>query len=137
MHAFKLYTGKDNASHVLEGTLTLDRRADVVAGKATRPEPRDRREHAPGQRRFLGDAEVESDFPDGGDVAILRHPVGAQHAAEIGDGADDKTDAGAAAAFQHADLHTLHLLRVGAADRRRQRGESGKDEGTTHEEISC
>jgi hypothetical protein len=29
MRAFKLYTGKDNASHVLEGTLTLDRRADV------------------------------------------------------------------------------------------------------------
>lgn len=31
MHAFKLYTGKDNASHVLEGTLTLDRRTDVRA----------------------------------------------------------------------------------------------------------
>ena len=31
MHAFKLYTAEDNASHVLEGTLTLDRRADVKA----------------------------------------------------------------------------------------------------------
>jgi quercetin dioxygenase-like cupin family protein len=31
MRAFKLYTGKDNASHVLESTLTLDRRTDVVA----------------------------------------------------------------------------------------------------------
>jgi quercetin dioxygenase-like cupin family protein len=31
MHAFKLYTGKDNASHLLEGTLTLDRRTDVTA----------------------------------------------------------------------------------------------------------
>jgi quercetin dioxygenase-like cupin family protein len=31
MYAFKLYTGKDNASHVLEGTLTLDRRTDVIA----------------------------------------------------------------------------------------------------------
>ena len=31
MHAFKLYTGKDNASHVLEGTLTLDRRTEVMA----------------------------------------------------------------------------------------------------------
>jgi len=31
MHAFKLYTGEDNASHVLEGTLTLDRRTDVIA----------------------------------------------------------------------------------------------------------
>jgi quercetin dioxygenase-like cupin family protein len=29
MHAFKLYTGEDNGSHVLEGTLALDRRADV------------------------------------------------------------------------------------------------------------
>jgi quercetin dioxygenase-like cupin family protein len=31
MHAFKLYTGPDNASHVLEGTLALDQRTDVVA----------------------------------------------------------------------------------------------------------
>lgn len=31
MQAFKLYTGKDNASHVLEGTLTLDQRTDVMA----------------------------------------------------------------------------------------------------------
>jgi quercetin dioxygenase-like cupin family protein len=31
MRAFKLYTGKDNASHVLEGTLTRDRRTDVAA----------------------------------------------------------------------------------------------------------
>jgi hypothetical protein len=31
MHAFKLYTGEDSASHVLEGTLTLDQRTDVIA----------------------------------------------------------------------------------------------------------
>jgi quercetin dioxygenase-like cupin family protein len=31
MHAFKLYTGADNASRVVEGELTLDRRTDVVA----------------------------------------------------------------------------------------------------------
>jgi quercetin dioxygenase-like cupin family protein len=31
MHAFKLFTGKDNASHVFEGTLRLDRRTDVMA----------------------------------------------------------------------------------------------------------
>ena len=31
MHAFKLYAGQDNASRVLEGTLTLDKRTDVVA----------------------------------------------------------------------------------------------------------
>jgi hypothetical protein len=30
MRAIKLWTGKDNASHVLEGTLTLDRRTDVT-----------------------------------------------------------------------------------------------------------
>jgi hypothetical protein len=29
MRAFKLYTAQDNASHLLEGTLMLDRRADV------------------------------------------------------------------------------------------------------------
>jgi quercetin dioxygenase-like cupin family protein len=31
MRAFKLYTGEDNASHLREGTVTLDRRTDVVA----------------------------------------------------------------------------------------------------------
>lgn len=31
MHAFKLYTGSDNASHVLEGRLTLDLPTDVIA----------------------------------------------------------------------------------------------------------
>src|SRR5258705_870519 len=97
--------------------------ADIIAGKAARPEPRDRCEHAPGQRRFLGDAEIESDFADSGDVAVFRHAVGAQHAAEIGDGTDDEADAGAAAALQHDGLYTLHLLRIGAANLRSQRGE--------------
>jgi uncharacterized cupin superfamily protein len=31
MRAFKLYTGEDNASHVLEGTLTLNQPTDVTA----------------------------------------------------------------------------------------------------------
>jgi quercetin dioxygenase-like cupin family protein len=31
LHAFKLSTGTDNASHVVEGTLALDARTDVVA----------------------------------------------------------------------------------------------------------
>jgi hypothetical protein len=31
MRAFKLYTGADNASHLVEGELTLDRRTDVLA----------------------------------------------------------------------------------------------------------
>jgi quercetin dioxygenase-like cupin family protein len=31
MHAFKLTTGPDNASHVAEGTLALDARTEVVA----------------------------------------------------------------------------------------------------------
>ncbi|HEX4022767.1 MAG TPA: cupin domain-containing protein [Acidobacteriaceae bacterium] len=31
LHAFKLYTGPDNASHVLEGTVPQDERTDVVA----------------------------------------------------------------------------------------------------------
>ena len=31
MHAFKLYTGKDGASHLSEGSVKLDHRTDVVA----------------------------------------------------------------------------------------------------------
>ncbi len=31
VHAFKLYTGRDKASHVIEGTVALHRHTDVVA----------------------------------------------------------------------------------------------------------
>jgi quercetin dioxygenase-like cupin family protein len=31
MHAFKLYSGPDHASHVIEGTVAMDARTDVVA----------------------------------------------------------------------------------------------------------
>jgi len=31
LHAFKLYTGRDNASHVVEGTVAQDDSTDVVA----------------------------------------------------------------------------------------------------------
>ena len=31
LHAFKLYTGPDNASHVLEGAVAENDRTDVVA----------------------------------------------------------------------------------------------------------
>ena len=106
-------------------------RAGVIAGEIAGPEPRHRRVHAPGQRRFLGDAEIDADLADGRDIAVLRHAVDAQHAAEIGHGADDEADAGAAAAFEDADLHALHrLLRMGAGEGCDQHGDgdTGKDE---------
>ena len=31
LHAFKLYSGPDNASHVVEGAVAVDDRTDVVA----------------------------------------------------------------------------------------------------------
>jgi len=31
LHAFKLYTGADNASHVVEGSVALDQTTDVVS----------------------------------------------------------------------------------------------------------
>src|SRR5262245_1217547 len=79
--------------------------AGIIAGEIAGPEPVHRREYAPGQRRFLGDAEVDAHFADGGDIEVVGLAAGAEHAAEIGHGADDEADAGAAAAFQHADLH--------------------------------
>src|SRR5258705_1925261 len=57
-------------------------RAGIVAGKVARSKPRHRRKHAPGQHRLLGDAEIESDLADGRDIAVFRHALGAQHAAE-------------------------------------------------------
>src|SRR5262249_31971308 len=73
-------------------------RAGIIAGEITRPEPVDRRVDGPGQRGFLGDAEIEPNLADGRDVAVLRKALHPQHATKIGDGADDKADAGAAAA---------------------------------------
>jgi len=44
-------------------------------------------------------------------------PSNTQHATEIGHGTDNETDAGAAAAFQNADLYALHRrLRAGAGE---------------------
>src|SRR6266700_8326790 len=114
-------------------------RAGVIAREIAGPEPRHRRVHAPGQRRFLGDAEIEADLADGRDITVLRHAFDAQHATEIGHGANDEADAGAAAAFEDADLHALHrLLRMGADEEGDQdghgHGDTGKDERAAHEE---
>src|SRR5882724_894467 len=111
--------------------------AGVGAGEVARPEPRHRREHAPGQRGFLGDAEIETDLADGGDVAIVGNAVDTQHAAEVGHGTDNETNAGAAAALENADLHAS-LLRAGAGDGCGQHGKcgTGKNEEATHEEVS-
>src|SRR3984893_18961985 len=48
-------------------------RARVIAGKIARPEPRDRRIDSPGERGFRGDAEIDADFADGRDIAVVRH----------------------------------------------------------------
>src|SRR6266480_4543705 len=114
-------------------------RAGVIAREIAGPEPRHRRVHAPGQRRFLGDAEIEADLADGRDIAVFRHALDAQHATEIGHRTDDEADAGAAAAFQDADLDALHrLLCMGAGEECSQQGDgngyTGKDERAAHEE---
>src|SRR5215470_4289030 len=102
--------------------------AGIIAGEIAGPEPVHWREHAPGQRGLLRDAEVEAHFTDGGDIEVVGLAGGAEHAAEIGHGADDEADAGAAAAFQHADLH-LSLLRGGRGKRCRQgKSDTGKGE---------
>src|SRR5947207_2392316 len=79
-------------------------RAGVGARQIARPEPRDRRIDAPCQRGLLGDAKIQADLADSRDIAVFRHALDAQHAAEIGNGADDETDARAAATFEDADL---------------------------------
>jgi len=58
-------------------------------------------------------------------------PSDAQHATEIGHGADDEADAGSAAAFEDADPDALHrLLRESAGEGCHQRGngDTGKDD---------
>src|SRR5580698_11642252 len=113
-------------------------RAGIVAGEIAGPQAPDRRKHAPGKRGFLGDAEIDADFTNCRDVTVFRHAVDTQHAAEIGDGADDEADAGPAAAFEHADLDAFRLLGISAGERRNKygSGNAGKGDQTTHREIS-
>src|SRR6516165_3385973 len=90
-------------------------RARVVAGEIAWPEAGDRRIDRPAERGLLGDTEIDANFADGGDIAVLRHALDTEHAAEIGHRAHDEADAGTAAAFEHADPHTRRLLRIGDA----------------------
>src|SRR6478752_8101558 len=46
-------------------------RTGVGAGEVARSEPVYRREHTPGECRFLGDAEVEADLANGRDVTVV------------------------------------------------------------------
>ncbi|MHC2402946.1 hypothetical protein ACVMGC_007490 [Bradyrhizobium barranii subsp. barranii] len=112
-------------------------RAGIIAREITGAEPIDRREHAPGKRGLLGDADVEAHFADGRDVAILRQTVGTQDAAEIGHRSHDEADAGAAAAFEHADPDHPLLLSAAVCDGGNEagRGEPGEDERTAHESL--
>src|ERR1700683_1707623 len=79
--------------------------ADIVAREIAEPELHDRRVDAPGQRRFLGEADTGPPLPRGPGIAVLRPALGSQHATEVGDRANDEADAGAASAFEDADLH--------------------------------
>src|ERR1700733_4778482 len=68
-------------------------RAGIIAGEIAGSQAPDGGKHAPGKRRFLGDAEIDADLADGRDVAIFRHALDTQHATEIGYRTDDETDA--------------------------------------------
>jgi hypothetical protein len=55
----------------------------------------------------------------------------------MGDGTDNESDAGTAAAFEHADLDALNRLRPGNGEERHARGDSaGKDEEAAHGQNS-
>ena len=109
--------------------------AGIRAGEVALREPRHRRKHVPCESGLLRDTDVETHFLDDGDITIFRPSLDAQHASEIGDGSNDKADAGAAAALKHTDLHPLcGLLRIGRDVGRNEhtRGDGTKDGRTAH-----
>src|SRR5438477_6600764 len=88
-------------------------RASIAAGNVAGAKPADWSKDAPCQCRLLGDTEIDTDLLDARDIEIIGTAIGPQHAAQIGDRADDEADAGAAATFKHTDLNTLRLLGAG------------------------
>ena len=121
-------------TRTLPGTDTERRtslRAGVVAGEIAGPEQFHGRKDAPGERGLLGDAEIDADLANGGDITILRPAIDAKYATEIGYGADDEADARPAAAFENADLHEPWLLRMDAGKcTRHGDGDSGEQDET-------
>src|SRR5579871_259545 len=96
-------------------------RAAVTAGEVTGPKPSDRSEHPPCQRGLFGDAEIDTDLLDARNVEVVRAPVSAKNAAQIGDRTYDKAHARATTAFKYADLNALWLLS--------SRNRSGQNDG--------
>src|SRR6185437_774159 len=113
-------------------------RAGIVSGEIARPKPRHRCIDAPGERRFVGDAEIDAHLADGCDVTIVRRAIDTEHAAEIGDGTHHEADACAAAAFKDTYLDPLHgLLRMRAGERRDQRHRGARQNcKTAHDKNS-
>jgi quercetin dioxygenase-like cupin family protein len=89
LHAFKLYTGSDNASHVLEGTIKESERTEVVAIHFKESPP-----HAAFEWHTAPDAQyvvtlsgtLEFTTPDGetfvlrpGDVLVAIDEIGSGH----------------------------------------------------------
>ena len=111
-------------------------RTGIIAGEIAGAKPRDRSVNAPGQSGFLCDAEVDAYLANGGDVAIFRHARNTQHAAQIGYRTHDEADAGAAAAFQNANLYPLLRGGRGNGCNQHGRGCNGEDDCAAHEAIS-
>src|SRR5437870_12316498 len=91
LHAFKLYTGPDNASHVLEGTITETERTDVVAIHFKESPPHASFDwHAAPEAQYVLTLSGTLEFTtrDGetfvlqpGDVLVARDDIGSGHVA--------------------------------------------------------
>ena len=82
---------------------------------------------------------IEADLADRSDVAIFRHALGAQYAAEMGHGADDEADAAGdreVAVGEQDPRHRRLCVSPGNGTGQHGDGGTGEKEEATHEEIS-
>src|ERR1700761_3920332 len=104
--------------------------AAVATGQRTITDRADRRVHRPGELGALGDAEIEAEAANGGEIGLGPAAFSLEHALQIGDRTHHKGDILAALALQHASADRRHC--IGACDRRQQRDDSNGKGRNSH-----
>src|ERR1700730_10131080 len=101
----------------------VDADATVIAREIAAADPVGRRSHRPGQLGLVGDTEIDANPADGRDVRFGTLALALEHTFEAGRRAHHEADILAALALQDTRLILRLRHRVGACERRSERGD--------------